>query len=882
MRPQYTHVRAAVIAAVLTVLAACYADSSVSPTDSFRNPEPDVIAETTSAVGTISSVAVIGAAGAASTNTEPNAWISKPAHLSSWAAGASISFSGSGYDAEDGQLNDGSLVWTSDRDGQIGTGRTFSRNNLSGGSHTITLTGTDAQGASFSHNRVITVTGAPNTAPTASITTPTNNASVVLGATVSFAGAANDNESGALSGSALVWTSSRDGQIGTGASFSKTNLTVGTHTITLTAKDPQNAAGTAIRSITVTAPVANTAPAATISAPANGVSVAQGANVTFTGSANDAESGTLSGSALVWSSSASGQIGTGASVSTSALAVGTHTITLTATDPQGAVGTAVRTLTIAASTAPNQEPFGLISTPVHNSTFVQGAAISFTGSSSDPEDGALSGAALVWKSSRDGQIGTGTSFTKSNLTVGTHTITFTSTDSRGASFSHNRVIAITASIANTAPAATITAPANGVTVTQGASVAFAGSASDAESGALTGASLVWTSNRDGQIGTGTSFSKTNLTVGTHTITLTARDAQNVADTATRTITVSATAPTNTPPVANFAANCLLLVCSFDASSSTDNAGIVQYAWNFGSGIINRTTALISNTFLVIGTVNVTLTVSDAAGLTSTITKAVTVSSGTPPSGGGGIEPAGMTKLAENDFSCFSACGNGWFYSQDYANASQVVQDAVAPRSGGSVVQQNFTPTLVPGSSPASVGTGISAKKTVYTSIWMKMSSNYVGHASGTNKVIHFYTASRTSAENIAIFSLRGAGTGALSPTFILQNLAGLYRWSDPNGTSYLLNTANLEPNLAQCRTTRGQWARYEMVLTSNTPGVADGRAELWMNGTKCSDYTGITYAASGTDSRWNQVNWSPTYGGAGGTVTTSFFAQVDHIYVSGK
>jgi hypothetical protein len=48
----------------------------------------------------------------------------------------------------------------------------------------------------------------------------------------------------------------------------------------------------------------------------------------------------------------------------------------------------------------------------------------------DPVDGALTGAALVWKSSLAGQIGTGEMFS-ATLAAGTHLITLTATDTRG-------------------------------------------------------------------------------------------------------------------------------------------------------------------------------------------------------------------------------------------------------------------------------------------------------------------------------------------------------------------------------------------------------------------------------------------------------------------
>ena len=76
-------------------------------------------------------------------------------------------------------------------------------------------------------------------------------------------------------------------------------------------------------------------------------------------------------------------------------------------------------------------PAAAITAPAGGSSYAWGSSVTFTGTGTDPEDGALSGAALVWTSSLDGQFGTGGSVMTSALSIGVHTITLTVTDSNG-------------------------------------------------------------------------------------------------------------------------------------------------------------------------------------------------------------------------------------------------------------------------------------------------------------------------------------------------------------------------------------------------------------------------------------------------------------------
>ena len=92
---------------------------------------------------------------------------------------------------------------------------------------------------------------------------------------------------------------------------------------------------------------------------------------------------------------------------------------------------------------------------------------------------------------------------------------------------------------NDPPTVTITSPTDGSTFDSGATIDFAGTASDTEDGDIS-ASMVWTSNIEGEIGTGGSFPAI-LSDGNHTITAEATDSGGKTSSDSISITVG------TPP-----------------------------------------------------------------------------------------------------------------------------------------------------------------------------------------------------------------------------------------------------------------------------------------------------------------------------------------------
>jgi len=189
-------------------------------------------------------------------------------------------------------------------------------------------------------------------------------------------------------------------------------------------------------------------------------------------------------------------------------------------------------------TASNTAPSVTIATPANASSYASGAAVSFSGSASDSQDGSLT-AALAWTSNIDGSIGLGGAFTRV-LSPGTHTIKATAVDSGG--MTTVKQVSVTVTSSNTAPSVTIASPANGASYAAGTAVSFTGSASDTEDGSLT-AALAWTSSIDGAIGTGGSFTKV-LTSGTHTITAKATDRGGLTTAKQISVTVAAASSTS--------------------------------------------------------------------------------------------------------------------------------------------------------------------------------------------------------------------------------------------------------------------------------------------------------------------------------------------------
>lgn len=98
---------------------------------------------------------------------QPQVQVLMPAGTTSIQEGDRLILRGAASDVEDGLLGDAALTWSSDRDGQLGTGPWIETTTLSLGSHSLTLAARDSSGQMGTATTIVEVAQRPNSQPIA-------------------------------------------------------------------------------------------------------------------------------------------------------------------------------------------------------------------------------------------------------------------------------------------------------------------------------------------------------------------------------------------------------------------------------------------------------------------------------------------------------------------------------------------------------------------------------------------------------------------------------------------------------------------------------------------------------------------------------------------
>ncbi len=374
-----------------------------------------------------------------------------------------------------------------------------------------------------------------------------------------------------------------------------TNI-AGTYTLIYTVTDSGGLTAFVTRSVIVNPAVpANTPPTITLIG-TNPMTLTVGDTFTDPGAtAIDTEDGDLTSSIIV-----SGTVNTSVS--------GVYTLTYSVTDSGGLTATTTRTVIVNPAVNNNTPPVITLNgsasmTVVLDSTFTDPGA-----TATDAEDGNLTSSIV-----ETGSVNT--------AFLGTFTLTYSVTDSGGLSASVVRTVTVVKGSSgggNTAPTIALLG-ANPLIVTIHTTFIDPGAtASDAEDGNLTSA-IVETGTVD-----------TN-TLGTYLLTYTVTDSGGLSATATRVVIVNPQGGgggnNNTPPVITLNGSASVAVTQGNTFNDLGATATDAEDGNLTSSIV-ETGSVDTNT---VGTYTLTYSVTDSGGLTASVIRTVTVSSG----GGGG-------------------------------------------------------------------------------------------------------------------------------------------------------------------------------------------------------------------------------------------------------
>src|SRR5438094_4868986 len=501
--------------------------------------------------------------------------ITAPPNQAVFPLGAAVAFTGVATDVEDGDVS-------------AGGARTVVLRHE--GVHVLTAAVTDSDGATGTASVTFTVNPTP---PVVTIVAPAEGTRVFQGTPLPFTGTAIDATDGVLSNT-LHWTSSLDGDLGAGASITAGTLGIGTHVITARVEDAGGLAGEATRTVVIRPP--NVPPAVTIQAPADGAALLAGRPIVLAATAADAEDGDL-GARVRWTSSLAGTLGTGGTLTVPALAPGAQTLTATVTDRDGAVAGASVHVSVSPSVlafVPVADTYvdaatptkvygtapGLLagSSPVRQAFLrfqvagvgpfaVQRAILRLTAGKGSSDGGRVGGAVYALASpaawseakttynTRPAVVGTPLATRLTAIKPG-QVVDLDVTSALGSDGVYDFALLNTnrdwvryqsregakkpelllTLEPDTAPTVIVTAPAPAAVSSPGAPVTFAGAASDAESGDLSGR-IQWASDRDGALGSGPTITVATLSPGPHTISARVTDPSGLTAEAETTVVV---------------------------------------------------------------------------------------------------------------------------------------------------------------------------------------------------------------------------------------------------------------------------------------------------------------------------------------------------------
>jgi len=411
----------------------------------------------------------------------------------------------------------------------------------------------------------------------------------------------------------------------TGASVTVTAVAPGNTTVTVTASDPGGLQGQ--QSFAVMVPNRAPEPRGTLANVT--LPVGQTTTIQVAQYFSEPDGQTLTYSANASDPSVAGVSIAGSTVTVAALAKGTATVTIVASDPDGLSATQSFVFTV-----PNREPVPVGTIGAQTIEVGETATIDVATSFDDPDDDALTYTAASSIPTVARTSVSGSAVTISAVGPGVTTVTITAADDDQATATQR--VRVTVPQPNRPPQRVGSIPAQSINVGASATVVASSYFSDPDGDALTYTATSSTPTVARTSVSGSTVTISGLAAGSTTVTVTARDPDGL--TATQTAQVTVQRPNRAPTqVGTIPAQSLNPGRTGTVNASlyfTDPDGdALSYSAASSNPVIARTTVLgstVTISAVTTGSTTITVTARDPGGLTATQTFSVSVASAGAP------------------------------------------------------------------------------------------------------------------------------------------------------------------------------------------------------------------------------------------------------------
>jgi uncharacterized protein YjdB len=416
------------------------------------------------------------------------------------------------------------------------------------------------------------------------------------------------------------------------------------------------------------------------------------------------------------------------------------------------------------------------------------------------------------------------------------------------------------------PIATVTVAVSPPSVLIGQTAHATATLKDSTGAPIVGRPITWQSSNSGIAAVGPTGDVTAIASGTAMIS-----ASSEGKSASSALSVSAPPPI---PVASISvspasvqegATILFKAVTLDANNNVLSGRVVTWSSaNPSKATVNSTSGLATG--VDTGTTQITAM---SEGKSGSAILTVTAPPPPPPPGSSN-EPSGMTFIDQRAFNSLTENAAPHVPGWDTDVTLSIAQDATAPISPPSVLRASYPAGFPTGSAPGHAGFVHAGYKTLYIRFAVKLSSNWIGNGSGTNKLMYEWT--QNPSNPAFFFSAHGTGSG---PLLAQVNLQGIVVY--PGGIG------NLVPNLVPgAQIIRGRWQTLEAVMVGNSAGTADGTVDWWLDGVHIGSYRGIQWSTVATT--FTTFDLRPIWGGVDSSqpITQTQTQDWDNVYLSGK